>query len=309
MSQQNKRAGLLTADEELQLIRAAQTGDQQAYERLIEANQRLIWQWVNRYVSPQQEPEQAEDLFQEASIGLFTAIRKFNVEGGGRLSTYATFWLKQTLSRETVQRQRFVRVPVYIGERLQRLKHFRQSYEQDHQRQPTEEQCAQHLQLSLNDVRTLLFLLRHPQRIDVPRFEKVSDDKPQGYSLADTTDSIQEHLDALHQHELVKQCLNILPERERLVILWRFFHQMVPGMKSSRLKRLDAASISRESVRVNWKNKVYSACARKRFVFSSKHSVLFPLKVLLLILERQDILYVHCHARTTRVSRDSPAAR
>ncbi|MFI5274150.1 MAG: RNA polymerase sigma factor RpoD/SigA [Ktedonobacterales bacterium] len=212
------RISLLSAQSELELARRVARNERDARTRLIEANLRLVVSIAKRYVG---QGLALEDLIGEGNIGLIRAVGKFDAEKGFRFSTYATWWIKQAITRSILEGTRAVRLPVYIMEEVMRVKRVMRQLYQEVGHEPTPTQIGERLGLSGDRVSELLVWSEKVFSLDAP----LSDEEEN--SLSDLIEDIQtpgpsEATDRELLKDEVRRALNNLTQRERQVIELRF---------------------------------------------------------------------------------------
>jgi RNA polymerase primary sigma factor len=212
------RIPLLSAQRELDLAQRVERGDRVARNHLIEANLRLVVSIAKRYVG---QGLSLEDLIGEGNIGLIRAVMKFDPSKGFRFSTYATWWIKQAITRSILEGTRTVRLPVYIMEEVMRVKRMTRQLYQDLGREPTVAQIGEGLGISGERVTELLVWAEKVFSLDAP----LSDEEENSLS-----DLIEDHgaegpegkTDREMLREEVRRALSALTQREREVIELRF---------------------------------------------------------------------------------------
>lgn len=212
------RIPLLSAQGELELARRVESGDREARNHLIEANLRLVVSIAKRYVG---QGLSLEDLIGEGNIGLIRAVTKFDPNKGFRFSTYATWWIKQAITRSILEGTRAVRLPVYIMEEVMRVKRMTRQLYQELGREPTTAQIGERLGISGERVNELLVWAEKVFSLDAPLSEEEEN------SLADIIEDPaaqgpQETTDRALLREEVRRVLSNLTLRERQVIELRF---------------------------------------------------------------------------------------
>jgi RNA polymerase primary sigma factor len=212
------RIPLLSAQSEYTLARRVEAGDREARNHLIEANLRLVISIAKKYVG---QGLPLEDLVGEGNIGLIRAVTKFDPGKGFRFSTYATWWIKQAITRSILEGTRAVRLPVYIMEEVMRVKRMTRQLYQELGREPTTAQIGERLGISAERVSELLVWAEKVFSLDAPLSDEEENsladiiEDPQATGPAETTDR------ALLRDE-VRKVLSNLTLRERQVIELRF---------------------------------------------------------------------------------------
>jgi len=234
---------LLTAEQELLLAERIAHGDGRARQRLIEANLRLVVSIAKRY-SNQGLP--LLDLIQEGNIGLMRATQKFDYRRGFRFSTYATWWIRQAISRAIAEHSRCIHIPVHVVELIYKIKRVARRLYQEQGIEPLPEQVAAEIGLTRERVVELLTASEQPISLDAP----LADDEE--YHLADALEdiSMSTSVDSASQqalHENIDRALNVLSPRERTIIEMRY------GLKDGHTFSLDEVStifrLTRERIR------------------------------------------------------------
>jgi RNA polymerase primary sigma factor len=237
------RVPLLTAEEEVCLAKRIERGDIAAKQHMVEANLRLVVSIAKGYVG---RGLTFLDLIQEGSLGLIRAVEKFDHRRGYKFSTYATWWIRQAVSRALADKARTIRIPVHMVERLNKLIGAERMLIQQLGREPTADEIAAELECDVRDVRDVLRLAQQPVSLEKPMGEE--DDS----ALADFVEDVSAESpfeiasDALRS-ENIKRVLASLPRREREVLELRY------GIVGGRARTLEevgrAFNITRERVR------------------------------------------------------------
>jgi RNA polymerase primary sigma factor len=208
---------LLTRAEERELARRKDEGDEQAKRRLIEANLRLVMSITRNYT---RADVPLLDLIQEGNLGLIRAVEKFDYRLGFKLSTYATWWIRQAITRALADQGRTIRLPVHVADQVRRLMRARRMLAQELNREPTLDELAAEAGTPPQRVRELLQLIEDPVSLELP----VGDGESiYGDLIEDTNSSLPEETtaDRFRKTELAR-ALDQLNPRGRLVLALRF---------------------------------------------------------------------------------------
>jgi RNA polymerase primary sigma factor len=237
------RVPLLTAEEEVALAKRIERGDIAAKQHMVEANLRLVVSIAKGYIG---RGLTFLDLIQEGSLGLIRAVEKFDYRRGYKFSTYATWWIRQAVTRSIADKGRTIRIPVHMVERLNKLIHAERQLIQQLGREPSAAEIAAELECEVREVREVMRMAQQPVSLEKPVGEE--DDSALSDFIEDVSaESPFEIASEALRRENITRVLAALPRREREVIEMRYG---IVGGRSRTLEEVGRAfNITRERVR------------------------------------------------------------
>jgi RNA polymerase nonessential primary-like sigma factor len=247
-----RKSALLTFEEEQELAKQMEKGDEKARQRMIESNLRLVVSIGKRYIN---RGMAFSDIIEEGNIGLIKAVERFNYRRGFRFSTYGSWWIKQAIERAIINQSKLIRLPVHVVERLNHYLSFNEQLMHALDREPTAKELAEKMGMSEKEVTEIRQLIRKTYSLDTPIGS--NQDVALKDMIEDTTQiSPSVKTEGILRRETIFQWLDTLKENERKVVILRFGLEgaepqtleeigKVFGLTRERMRQIEAVALNK----------------------------------------------------------------
>ena len=234
---------LLSSEDEIELAKKMEAGDEEAKKKLTEANLRLVVHYAKKYIGL---GLQFSDLIQEGNIGLIKAVEKYDYHTGNKFSTYATWWIKQAMTRALSEQSRTIRIPVHMVETINKYKKVFKEFVQNTGREPSDKEMAQAMDLSVEEILNIKTISQDTTSLDKPVGDE-EDTWLKDFIPDENSPSPYEEVEKVLLKEQIESLLQTLSEKEEKVIRLRF------GLDGERPKTLEeigeSFQLTRERIR------------------------------------------------------------